>query len=249
MAILKFLLATPVMWIWYALVGALVLLRGSRKERRTRAGWYMLLAGFLIFTLLSFAPFAGMIARPLLERYPAPSSEMLHALQVITVLGGGGGEGVPSEATKERIFAGVEMFKQSGAKFIAVQGSSEIDGEPTDAEIMKKIALEQGIPEEKILVDPSSRTTAEHPARLQALLPSDITRIGIVTSATHMPRAMRIFRNYFTKMELVALPVGSIIEKSQYRFIDMIPSVNALSSSTATLHEWVGILWYKMRLL
>lgn len=249
MQALKLLLTTPLMWVWYVLMSAVILLRGTRRDRHMRIGWYALVAGFLLLTLLSLTPVSNALTRPLLRLYSAPSLEMLVGIDVITVLGGGGRQGKPSEVTYERIIAGIGMFKQSGAKFLVVQGASDIDGELTDGEIMKSIALEQGVPTEKIFVDSHSHTTVEHPLQLEELLPADVARIGIVTSALHMPRAMAVFRHYFTDKTLVALPVGLPIERLRFRFVSMIPSIDALANSTAALHEWAGFIWYKIRFL
>ena len=212
-------------------------------------GWYLLMAGFLFLTLLSISPVSDVLTQSLVRRYRIASEQMLENIDVITVLGGGGEDGVPSGTTKERIFAGIDIFRKSGAKFLAVQGASQVDGDPTDAEIMKSIALEQGVPAEKMLTDSKSRTTAEHPARLQELLPDGVTRIGIVTSAIHMPRAMAVFQKYFPYKTIIALPVEIPDTRSRYRIIEILPSVDSLSNSTTTLHEWIGILWYKIEFL
>lgn len=246
MQTLKLLLSTPLMWIWYIFLGALILLRSARKDRRMRRGWYVLAAGFLFFTMLSFMPFSDMLTQPFLRQYSEPPAVALEDLDVVTVLGGGGREGKPSSATNERIRAGIEMFKKSSARFIAVQGAAQVPGEPTDAAVMKSIALAQGVPAEKILVDPLSRTTGEHPVQLRALLPDGIMRIGLVTSALHLPRAMAVFQKYFPDKVIVPLPVGTSGWPS-YRSVNMVPSIDAFSQSTAALHEWIGIVWYYVR--
>lgn len=249
MELLKILLVTPIMWVWYLIFAALVQLRGARKDRHLKTGWFILFAGFFLFTFLSSNPVSNALTQPLLQWYSEPSPETLKNLGVITVLGGGGRAGLPSSVTYERIITGVKIFQQSGAKFLAVQGGTDIDGEPPEGEIMKKIALERGVPEEKILTDSISKTTTEHPLQLKELLPSDIVRIGIVTSSLHMPRAMEVFQDYFTDKTLVALPVGFSGKRRSYRFANIVPSVDALSNSTSAIHEWAGILWHKIRFL
>ncbi len=245
MQAVKILFTTPLMWIWYFILVALILLSGVRKDRRMRTGWYVLMVGFLLFTLLSFTPVSDVLTQPLARRYPMASVEMLKNTEVIVVLGGGGQAGVPSGATYERIVAAVGMFRQGGAKFFVVQGAAHIPGDPTDAEIMKNIALEKGVPAEKILVDYNSRTTAEHPPQLKALLPENVERIGIVTSALHMPRAIVVFQKSFPNKSIIPLPVS--FRRPRYTSASMVPSVDALARSTAALHEWIGIIWYAVR--
>ncbi len=247
MQALKLLLATPFMWVWYALLAALILLRGVRKQRHIRVGWYLLVVGFLLLNLFSFTPVSDMLTQPLVRWYSTPSAETLARVEAITVLGGGVSQGEPSSATYSRVMGGIRLFKASNAKFFVVQGAAEIPGEPTNAEVMRKIALEQGVPEGEILADLRSRTTEEHPAQLEALLPKGVARIGVVTSALHMPRAIAIFQKYFPDKTIVPLPVGVAQGWPRYRLANMVPSVGALSRSTVALHEWIGIIWYAVR--
>lgn len=246
MPVLKALLATPFMWVWYIFLAALISLRGARKNSQLRVGWYILVFGLTLFTVLSFTPISDALTQPLLHRYSAPSAETFAQIEAITVLGGGGSNGEPSSVTYRRVREGIRLFKASNAKFFVVQGASQVPEEPTDAEIMKKIALENGIAIEKIFIDSNSRTTAEHPSQLEKLLPPDVGQIGIVTSAIHMPRAIQVFQKYFPDKTIVPLPVG-ISGWPSYRPANMVPSIDAFSKSTAALHEWVGLVWYAVR--
>ena len=246
MPVLKLLFSTPLMWIWYVLLAALALLYRTRNDRGVRRGWHILAAGFLLLTLLSFAPLADALTLPLLRWYREPSPEAFAGIEAVTVLGGGGREGVPSEATYERMTAGIQWFAQSGAKILAVQGAADIDGEPTNAEIMEKMALQEGVPAEKIIADSHSKTTAEHPLQLKALLPEDVVRIGIVTSALHMPRAVAVFQRYFPDKKIIPLPVGAAVQWPRYYPVDMVLSAGALSQATSAIHEWMGMTWYRL---
>lgn len=247
MQVLKALLTTPLMWVWYLLLVAVILLRRTRQEdRKLRIGWYSLVVGLLLLAMFSLQPFADALTRPLLRQYSLPSADTLNTLEAITVLGGGSQAGIPSDATYKRIMAGIELFQQSKAEFMVVQGATEVEGEPTDGEIMQKITIEAGTPRDKIILDSISRNTAEHPIQLQKLLPQDIKRIGIVTSAIHMPRAMETFQRYMVDKQFVALPVETADKRIHYRLVDAVPSVGALSNSSVAFHEWIGLLWYRV---
>lgn len=248
MQVIKLLLSTPLMWVLYLLLAGIVLLHGACwSSRRTRYGWYALTLGTLLLGLLSFSPLSHALTRSLELRYETPSAETLASLEAIVILGGGGRGGRPSSATYRRVTEGVQMFKASGAKRMILQGAAEVQGEPTDAEVMRQFALAQGVDVGQIMIDPNSRTTEEHPAQLAPLLPTGTVRIGIVTSTLHMPRTMRIFERQFSGKTLIPIPVDRNPTSVRYASHHLVPSVDALLRSTAALHEWIGIMWYALR--
>src|SRR5690606_41206630 len=74
---------------------------------------------------------------------------------------------------------------------------------------MKQLAVELGVPEDRIVVEPNARNTREHPIellRLRVVEPDDT--IGVVTSSWHLPRAMREFEKVFP--DVVAVPAFDV---------------------------------------
>ena len=103
-----------------------------------------------------------------------------------------------------------------------------------------------GVPIDKIIVDPLSRNTFEHPMRvldLQEIKRTD--RIGVVTSAWHLPRAMAEFRLYFSKV--IAIPCDYSSIGSSHGWLSFIPNVSALEKNTTIMHEYIGRWWYLIR--
>lgn len=248
--------ANPIIWFFFFLALGLVLTRKIRKETGIKkVGWYSLITATLILYLLSTTPIPNLLIRLLECRYSPPSEEVLANLDVVVILGGGAfstGSGKPSEAsgyTYSRVFNGVDIFKRSTAKKLVLSGASPRIGGENEAEVMKKLAVNLGVPEDKIIVEGRSRNTMGHVIELAKMFPPEKkARIGIVTSALHMLRSQRTFRKRFSSDCLVPLPVGYISSPpSKFELDDFIPSADVLVTATRAIHEWIGIVWYGLR--
>jgi len=68
-----------------------------------------------------------------------------------------------------------------------------------------------------------------------------------VTSALHMLRAERVFREQFPNDTIVPIPVNYIYSHRRPELKDFVPSTYALSMSNDVLHELLGLLWYYLR--
>ncbi|MBI4858013.1 MAG: YdcF family protein [Acetobacterium woodii] len=167
-------------------------------------------------------------------------------VDIIVVLGGGiyhvGGLRKDPEAsgtTYSRLFSGVKIFQKSNAKFLVLSGKSE-------SEVMRDLALKIGIPEDRIIIESRSNNTMEHAIELRRLFPqARRMRIGVVTSALHMPRAIRSFKKIFVEDTILPIPVGYTYSLPEYNIRSIIPSAEELSTSSYVIHEWIGMIWYK----
>ena len=103
-----------------------------------------------------------------------------------------------------------------------------------------------------ILLDtkgPEIRThTMENGANLAKLLSSPQTRrIGLVTSALHMPRSVRVFRKQFPNDTIVPIPVNHLYSPDWRHLKNYLPSSGTLAESACAIHEWIGMVWYVLR--
>ena len=248
-------LATPIVWILALLILGLVLTRHLRKERRFRIGLFVMLLGVLLLLSLSLRPIANILVYSLECQYSPASSEILNTLDTVVVLGAGshssGGlrtEAELSGTTYSRLYNGVKAFKQSDANLLGLCGGRSIGDPESEAEVMKAVAVYMGVPSDNILTETQSNNTMENAVRLAELLPAGKKRcIGLVTSATHMLRAEKVFRKRFPEYTIVPIPTNYMYDKTVWSVNQAIPSVGALEQSTIALHEWIGILWYSIR--
>jgi len=245
-------ISTPIVWILAFLIFGLILTEKLRKKPRLNVGRYFLIFAICILYLLSITPVSNLLVYSLECQYQPPSQEVLEEVDIMVVLGGGvmssgGFRKYPeaSGATYSRIFNGVKMFRQSGAKVLVLSGAGGQRDGWTNADVMKDIAIALGIPENKIIAEGKSRNTMEHAIELAKLFsPEEGMRIGIITSALHMKRAVLAFYEKFPQNSIIPIPVGYIYSPLDWSIDSFIPSAGAFSTSSYAIHEWVGMLWY-----
>jgi uncharacterized SAM-binding protein YcdF (DUF218 family) len=65
----------------------------------------------------------------------------------------------------------------------------------------------------------------------------------LVTSATHMPRAMMLFES----LGLNPIPAPTNFYKTESNSFFIAPEVESFNISRIAIHEYIGILWSKIR--
>ena len=116
---------------------------------------------------------------------------------------------------------------------------------PKEAAEMKRLALRLGVPEEAIVVEDRSRTTYENAVEVKGILGH--ASILLVTSASHVPRAVALFRKQ--GLETTASPCGYLAKDRPWSGwdpdpFDLIPEIEALRKSTIAIAEVVGTIVY-----
>jgi uncharacterized SAM-binding protein YcdF (DUF218 family) len=100
----------------------------------------------------------------------------------------------------------------------------------------------------KVISEIMSRNTIENAIYTKKILDSlNINdSILLITSATHMPRSIACFKKYGIKF--IPYPVQQLAnEERNYSFSSFfIPNSNAINHFQTLLHEWVGIISYKL---
>ena len=74
-------------------------------------------------------------------------------------------------------------------------------------------------------------------------------KVLLVTSAWHMKRARLMFKKYAPEVEVVCAPAdfeNSMMAKGVMLPRSLLPDFNAFALNSVALHEWVGIVGYKV---
>lgn len=232
----------PVLFFWLFLIG-------WQARRRGRAGLGRLLAlsGILLIYLFSTPQMALWLNAPLEPAQPI-SSEELHGVNAIVVLGGGkhpapeyGGETLSLDSLS-RLRYGAWLARSSG-KPLLVTGGAPLGGEP-EAEIMRRIlSSDYGLAAK--WVETASNTTLEN-ARLSAplLRSAGVRRIALVSQAWHLRRAAGFFR----AQGLTVYPAATgFIRYDGPHWTWWLPQGRAMQECHSALREDVGLLFYAAR--
>lgn len=213
---------------------------------------------FVGSVLLLYCASAPVIVNPLfsqLEGHRTTASVVDQHFDAVVVLTGMvdlklSGQGTVEFSTAvDRIIKGMEMIRENQADYLVISGGSgELIG-PTlsEAKLLRDFVIRHGLPPEKILVDAESRNTRENALMTKVLLEvHHLTRIALVTSAFHMPRAMGCFR----AVGLTPVPMAvdyQVSTPNEKDFRVYCPSAEAFMKFGTLVHELVGLVIYGLR--
>ena len=228
---------------------ALFLLALIGYFRRSRV---LLGAGLAGLFLWSWPP-AAWITSSALERWYKPGMPQIAGAQAIVVLSGGAlprdagrPEALPEGSTYRRTRYGAWLHRQTSLPVFVTGGRSGSEADaPILAELMRQVLLANNVPREAIRVEPradSTYTNALYTAEM--LRAAGVSKIVLVTEATHMPRAHLVFRKQ--GLDVVAAPCEFRTLRFGEGLSDYLPSATAISQNDDVLHEWVGLIWYKL---
>lgn len=126
--------------------------------------------------------------------------EGLRGVGLVAVLGGGHGDarGLSagqrlSTSARARLIEGVRISLLLPGSWLVVSGprnGDTPDGSPSHARVLADSAVELGYPRERIVEIDTARDTAEETLALRLLAGDE--RVALVTSAWHLPRAMKL---------------------------------------------------------
>ena len=138
-----------------------------------------------------------------------------------------------------RVLEGVRLCRSVPSCKLVLSG-----GPPGAAQTMNQIALSLGVRPGDIILEEHSRDTHEEAEFIKPIVGT--TPFLLVTSASHMPRAMGLFRKL--GMQPIAAPTDYLAKSNRSLTPDDIfPSSYGLYEAERTFYEYLGIAWEKLR--
>jgi uncharacterized SAM-binding protein YcdF (DUF218 family) len=218
------------------LIGAAVL----RIRYRAAATIAAVAAALVVYT--ASIPWTGQaLLRSLEERYPplvaAPVAD------TVVVLGSSYSPqpGVPVAAALDdaglvRIVSGVDWVKRLGGRLVVSGGAPE--GRVPSARGYAALAAELGVSSSSIEILDGPLDTADEALAVAALLNSE--PFVLVTSASHMPRAIRLMERAGARP--IPAPTDQQVTPNEgMHWSQFVPRAAALQNTEEALHEYLGL--------
>lgn len=127
-------------------------------------------------------------------------------LDYIIVLGAQVKESGPSVVLRYRLDRAISYLKENDNTLVIVSGGQGVNEKTTEASVMKEYLVNNGINENRIIIEDKSNTTKENLINSKKIT-RDNKSIGIVTNNFHMYRALLIGNKY--KVNAVGIPSKS----------------------------------------
>ena len=214
-------------------------------EDRKKISKFFLTMGFSLLFLFSYPPFANFLVKNLENQYP--KYDYSQAAEYIHVLGNGHNtdESQPisshlSDGGTKRVLEGVIIHRNMPWTNIIFTGYEGATSTP-NAIMNATLAKELGVYEDEIIINPNPKDTKEEAIFAKSVVGEK--PFILVTSATHMPRAMMIFKS----LGMHPIPAPTDFHKKEIDSYLKAPNIGSLEKSRLAIHEYLGILWSKIK--
>lgn len=230
-----------------ALVTGTILVWPLKKKR---SGWIMCALSAIWLIMLGYGLVGDFILAGLESQYPAlgDSADIGH-IKWVVVLGGGMTSdpkvGVVSQlgsSSVVRTIEGIRIYRMIRGSKLLLSGGPVFNREP-EAFGMERLAKAMGVPAGDIALEILSKNTVEQARIIRDMAGND--SLILVTSAAHMPRAMRLFSSQ--GMKCLAAPTDHLLKKRQmFNPSRLFPDAENLRKADRGWHERLGLLYARV---
>ncbi|MFC5476132.1 YdcF family protein [Paraherbaspirillum soli] len=243
--VLGALLLPPASLILLCAIGMLL------RRSYPRFGMLLSAGALLILAVLSTELGALLVVTPLEQRTVPLASAADAGAQAIVVLGGGrlanapeyGDHDIANYLTLARLRYGARLQHQTGLPLLVTGGAP--DGSPESEAVSMARALREDFATPVKWLEQGSDNTAENAKFSAAILKqAGVRKIILVTDAMHMPRSQMMFAE--AGLEVAAAPT-IFFSRDRISLLSFLPSGEGLRRSHYALHEWLGIIAYRVR--
>ena len=242
---LAFILTPSNFLVLIGLLGlVLILLRWSRSGRS------LLITAILGVALAGWSPLGPALLMTLEDRFP--KQEIPSAITGIVMLGGAvdihitqarGSEAWNEQA--ERITAVAELANRFPAARIILSGGSGHPDAISESSITKRALAAMGVPEVRMEFETRSRNTRENASESVITAKPKSNEVWLlVTSASHMPRAIACFRA--ANFPVTPFPVDYHTRGSEDLRRMQESVAEGLAHVDLAAHEWTGLITYRL---
>jgi uncharacterized SAM-binding protein YcdF (DUF218 family) len=228
---------TEAMILPFGFCGLLVVLAVILRRRR------LAVVAILIMLVASESVIGTLLLRPLESYYPAMRVADAPRADAIVMLAGSivrgrTAPGVQWGNSSNRFFTAAELARAGKARLFIISAGMT----PFEGKVLRRVAIQEGIPAAQIVLTPPVATTEEE-ARAVAKF-TGVHSVLLVTSALHMPRSVLLFRSM--GLQVYPFPTDQRVPtQMDLTAPEFIPGPAALENSEAALREYYGLLVYR----
>jgi len=238
----------PVTLALVILICGLILLILTRRQK---TGKILIFIGVIFFGMLSYGAVSDVLLRPLEYQYPSLLSlQNIRNVKWIVVLGGGhvSDPKLPitsqlSEVSLVRLVEGIRLYRELTKSKLILSGGNAFRRIP-EARVMADVAIAIGVRQGDLILEELSKDTEDEACLIQEIVGQE--RFILVTSASHMPRSMALFKRL--GMRPIPAPTDFSLKETQglspTRFY---PRAENLYKVERAFHEYLGLAWAKLR--
>lgn len=223
---------------------------------RSRPAKWLLVAAVLVMFVGGNGLVAYNLVRSLENDYPAMAMEDIPQADVIVVLGGGLGLPYPPRRypdlghSADRLLEGLRLYRAGKASHILLTGGNVFPqpGFEGEAFYARRLLELWGVPPDAVVTETESRNTLQNARHTAPILDQrGWDRVLLVTSATHMRRAVLAFRG--TGIDVVPVPTDfAAVDANVPEIFTWIPTIGSLGATTRAVHEYIGRVYYRLRM-
>jgi len=200
---------------------------------------------FAFLLLFSYRPFSNILVQSLENMYQ--KYDYKQEIKYIHVLGSGhnADESQPlssniSSVRVKRVIEGVIIHKNSaGSKLIFTGYEGDIN--ISNAQMNANLAIALGVSADDIIIGKEPKDTKEEAIFIKKIVAEE--PFALVTSATHMPRSMKLFES----LGLHPIAAPTAFYKDGFDSYYQAPDITTLKNSQMAMHEYIGISWSMLK--
>jgi len=216
------------------LIGFVLLLVSKKKK----LGKILMIAGLLLYYLFSITAVSNYLLLPLESKYlPLGLEDIQRADKIVLLLGGRETDVLRGSEVLRISYLGNQEVK------IIISGTDPLLPTSEEALGVKRFFVSRGLSEKNIIIEGQSRNTWENIRNVKEIV--EEKPFFLVTSAYHMERAKKEFEK--VEANPISAPTDFKIKTEKYNALDFLPDAQNLRKSDLAIHEYLGILWYRLR--